>query len=150
MYGLSVLYVSPSAVLSSKVCKSYFYMILAFSIYFYFLPAFELIYFPFIGSLGLLHSHRSQEKNDRLFRWHGCPHVYSSLVLPVESFNPVSRVYAPLHLFREVHIGEVCHVSVSLVFPKGRILLFPSAHKVNKMFVSPQGIYSVIFHREYF
>ncbi|MFZ1236692.1 MAG: hypothetical protein WAR39_06805, partial [Prevotella sp.] len=41
-------------VLSSKVCNSYFYMILAFSIYVYLLPALKLIYFPFIGSLSLL------------------------------------------------------------------------------------------------
>ena len=44
-------------VLSLKVCKLFFSFILVISIFLYFLPPFELVYFSFVSTFSLLHCH---------------------------------------------------------------------------------------------
>ena len=53
-------------VLSLKVCKLFFSFILVISIFLYFLPPFELVYFSFVSTFSLLHCYEPQEKDDRL------------------------------------------------------------------------------------
>lgn len=53
-------------VLSLKVCKLFFSFILVISIFLYFLPTFELVYFSFVSPFSFLHCYGSQEKDDRL------------------------------------------------------------------------------------
>ena len=53
-------------VLSLKVCKLFFSFILVISIFLYFLPTFELVYFSFVSPFSFLHCYGTQEKDDRL------------------------------------------------------------------------------------
>ena len=64
---------------------------------------------------------------------YGGPHVDGSFVLPVEPFNPIGRIYAPLHLGWEVHVREVCTVAFGLVLSQGRVLAFPFLDKDNEL-----------------
>ena len=84
---------------SLKVCKLFFSFILCISIFVYILPTFKLVYFLFISIFCFFHCHWSQEKYNGLCWWHGCSHIDSPFILSVESFNPVRRVYTPLHFF---------------------------------------------------
>ena len=59
----------------------------------------------------------------------------------IELFNPVSRIYAPLHLHREVHICKVSDVAVGFILFQYWIFLFPFGYKSNKLFMSQQNLF---------
>ena len=71
------------------------------------------------------------------------------LVLPVEPFNPVGRIYAPLHLGWEVHVREVGTVALGLVLSQDRVLAFPFLDKGNEFFVSLKGFHLVVLQWEH-
>lgn len=58
--------IDSAGVLSLKVCKLFFSFILVISIFLYFLPTFELVYFSFVSPFSFLHCYGTQEKDDRL------------------------------------------------------------------------------------
>ena len=57
---------------------------------------------------------------------------YSSLIFSVESFNPISRIYTPLHLHRKVHICKVSDVAVGFILFQYWVFLFSFGYKSNK------------------
>ena len=66
IFGQAIHYYEENEVLSLKVCKLFFSFILVISIFLYFLPTFELVYFSFVSPFSFLHCYGSQEKDDRL------------------------------------------------------------------------------------
>jgi len=65
------------------------------------LPVFALMNFPGTCCFCLFHGSTCQKEKYRLVWWHRCSHSYRPLISPIEPFNPVSRIYAPLHLHRK-------------------------------------------------
>ena len=71
------------------------------------------------------------------------------LYFPVEPFNPIGRIYAPLHLDWEVHIREVGTVALGLVLSQGRVLAFPFLDKDNELSVSLKGFHLIVLQWEH-
>ena len=83
-----------------------------------FIPEFPLMYLPAVYCFCLFHGNTCQEERYRLVWWHRCSHFYRPLIFSIESFNPVCRIYAPLHLHGKVHVSKVSHVLVGFILPQ--------------------------------
>ena len=55
----------------------------------------------------------------------------------IEPFNPVGRIYAPLHLHREVHVCKVGNVAVGSILFQYWIFPSPFGYKRNKIIHVP-------------
>ena len=69
-------------------------------------------------------------------------HIFS-----IESFYPIGRIYAPLHLHREVHIYKVSDVAFGFILFQYWIFLFPFGYKSNKLFISQQRFHLFVFSK---
>ena len=77
-------------------------------------------------------SHRSHEQDDGLRVWHGAPHVYDPLVIPVQPFDPVCRVnHAPDFSFI-LEVGEIEPVPVMALSFQDGITFLPPGNKLFK------------------